>query len=128
MNWTTLSLSNTALLNQWLVPCKISDGVFKNVGNLTLARSNSYLEFLKAGIKQATLMSIRTAPIHMSALFPDHINSKAEEEICHHEDKHTSGPSHKKPQCCHPYSQSTRQQQDSDPKPGLPTWKQIRRR
>ena len=48
----------------------LSDGVFVNMANLTLARSDSYLEFRKAGIKQDTLMSLRTAPIHMSALFP----------------------------------------------------------
>ena len=88
-----------------------------------LARRDSYLEFLKAGIKQDTLMSLRTAPIHTSALFPDHIISKAEKEICHHEDKRTSNPLHKKPQPYHLYSQATRQQQDSDQEP-----KQIRRR
>ena len=71
-------------------------------------------------------MSMRTAPIQMSALFPDHIISKAEEEIQHHEDRHTSCPSHRKPQRFHPYSQSSRQQQDSDRKPGSPAWKQIR--
>ena len=32
-------------------------------------------------------MSLRSAPLHMSALFPDHIISKAEEEIRHFEDK-----------------------------------------
>ena len=58
----------------------LSDGVFINVANLTLARRDSYLEFLKAGIKQDTLISLRTAPIHMSALFPDHIISKGERE------------------------------------------------
>ena len=67
----------------------LSDGVFINVANLTLACRDSYL---KAGIKQDTLRSLRTAPNHKSALFPDHIISKAE-EICHHEDKCTSGPS-----------------------------------
>ena len=53
-------------------------------------------------------MSLRTALIHMSALFPDHIISRADEEIRHHEDKRTSGPSHRKPQCFHPYSQQSR--------------------
>ena len=58
-----------------------------NVANLTLARRDSYLEYIKAGIKQDTLRSLRTAPLHLSALFPDHIIAKAEEEIRHHEDK-----------------------------------------
>ena len=73
-------------------------------------------------------MFLRTAPIHMNALFLDHIISKAKEVIRQHEDKHTSGLSHKKPQHFHPYSQTTRQQQDSDRKPRPPAWKQIKRR
>ena len=65
----------------------LSDGVFINVANLTLARRDSYIKYLKAGIKQDTLASLRTAPMHMSALFPDQIISKAEEEIRYDEDK-----------------------------------------
>ena len=105
----------------------LSDGIFINMANLTLVRRDSYLEYLIAGIKQDTLTSLKTAPLHMSALFPDHIISKAEEEIRHHEDKCTSSPSHRKPQRFHSYSQPSGQQQDTDPKPGPPAWKQIRR-
>ena len=65
----------------------LSEGVFINVANLTLTRRDSYLDYLKAGIKQDTLNALRSAPLHMSALFPDHLISKAEEEIRHHEDK-----------------------------------------
>ena len=103
----------------------LSEGVFVNVVNLTLAHRDSYMEFLKAGIKQDTLTSLRTAPLHLSALFPDHIIAKAEEEICHHEVKCTSGPSQRKPQRFHPYSQPPRQQQEPDRKQGLPAWKQL---
>ena len=71
----------------------LSDGVFINLANLTLARRDSYLEYIKAGIKQDTLASLRGAPLHMSVLFPDHIIAKAEEEIRHHEDKCSAGPS-----------------------------------
>ena len=53
-------------------------------------RQNASLEYIKASI-QDTLTSLRTAPIHMSALFPDHLISKAEVKIRHHEDKRTSG-------------------------------------
>ena len=104
----------------------LSDGVFINVANFTLARRDSYLEFIKTGIKQDTLMSLRTAPLHMSALFLDHIISKVEEEICHH--KHTPSPSKKAPRY-HPYSQASKpQQQDTEQKSAPPAWKQIRRR
>ena len=57
------------------------------MANLTLAHRNNYLEYLKAGIKQDSLTTLRTAPISMSALFPDKLISKAEEEIRHHEDR-----------------------------------------
>ena len=104
----------------------LSDGVFINVAHLTLARRDSYLDFVRAGIKQDTLMSLRSAPLHMSALFPDHIISKAEEEIRHFEDKCTQGPSKKAPRY-HPYAQNVKpRQQDTEQKSARPAWKQIR--
>ena len=107
----------------------LSDGVFINVANLMLTRRDSYLDYLKAGIKQDTLNALRSAPLHMSALFPDHLISKAEEEIRHHEDKRTAGSSHKGPHRFHPYHQPSKQQQpDQNRKPGLPDWKQLGRR
>ena len=78
------------------------EGVFINVANFTLTRRDNYLDYLKAGIKQDTLNALKTAPLHMSALFPDHLISKTEEEIRHHEEKRTSGPSHKGSQRFHP--------------------------
>ena len=88
----------------------LSDGFFINVANLTANCRDSYLQFLKAGIKQVTLVSLRTARIQTSTLFLDHLITKAEEEIWHHGDKHTSGPLNSKPQHYHPYSQAIRQQ------------------
>ena len=65
----------------------------------------------------------------MSTLFPDYLKAKAEEEIRHHEDKHSSGPVPKKAQRFHPYTQAGRQhQQDNDRKSGPPAWKQLKRR
>ena len=64
----------------------------------------------------------------MSALFLDHIISKAEEEIRHFEEKRTPGPSKKTPRY-HPYAENVKsRQQDTDQKPTLPAWKQLRRR
>ena len=98
-----------------------------DVANLTLARRDSYLDFVRTGIKQDTLMSLRSAPLHMSALFPDHIISKTEEEIRPFEDKCTPGPSWKAPRY-HPYAQSVKPRpQDTEQKSALPAWKQIRR-
>ena len=52
----------------------LSEGAFINIVNLTLSPRDSYLEFIKASIKQDTSTSLRTAPLHMSALFPEHLN------------------------------------------------------
>ena len=70
----------------------LSDGVFISMAKLTLARS-----------KQDRLASLRTTPLHMRVLFPDQIIAKAQ-DIQHHEDKRSSGPSDKTPQHFHPYS------------------------
>ena len=40
----------------------LSEGVFINVANSTLTRRDSYLDYIKAGIKQDTLNALRTAP------------------------------------------------------------------
>ena len=106
----------------------LSEGVFINVANLTLTRRDSYLDYLKAGIKQDTLNALRSAPLHMSALFPDHLISKAEEEIRHHEEKRTPGSSHKGSHRFHPYQATKQQQPEQERKPGLPAWKQLGRR
>ena len=106
----------------------LSEGIFINVANLTLRCRDSYLDYIKSRIKQDTLTTLRTAPLHMSALFPDHLISKTEEEIHHHKDKRTASSSHKGSQRFHPYNQASRQQSDTDRKPGPPAWKQLKRR
>ena len=51
----------------------LSEFVFINVANMTLARRDAYLAHIKAGIKQDTLSALRQAPIHLDKLFPDQI-------------------------------------------------------
>ena len=48
----------------------LSEGVFISMANLTLARRDSYLEFLRGGVKSDTLTALRTAPVHLNSLFP----------------------------------------------------------
>ena len=72
--------------------------------------------------------ALRSAPLHMSALFPDHLISKAEEEIRHHEEKRTPGSSLKGSHRFHPYQATKQQQPEQERKPGLPAWKQLGRR
>ena len=75
----------------------LSEGVFISVANFTLARRDSYLEYLHARVKQDTLAALRTAPIHIHSLFPDQLLMKAEEEVARSEERRSSSQSHRKP-------------------------------
>ena len=55
----------------------LSDFVFINMANITLARWNSYLN----GIKHDGLAPLSTAPIHLGSLCPDNVIGKDEKEI-----------------------------------------------
>ena len=59
----------------------LSEGVFISMANLTLARRNSYLEFIRGGVKPDTLSALRTSPVHLLSSFPDTLLVKAEDEI-----------------------------------------------
>ena len=48
----------------------LSEGVFISMANLTLARRDSYLEFIRGRVKPDTLSALRTAPVHLHLLFP----------------------------------------------------------
>ena len=39
----------------------LSEGVFVSMANLTLARRDSYLEFIRGGVKPDTLTGLRTS-------------------------------------------------------------------
>ena len=49
----------------------LSEGVFINIANFTLARRDSYLDYLHTGVKQDTVNVLRTPPVHLNTLFPD---------------------------------------------------------
>ena len=72
----------------------LSEAVFINMANFTLARRDSYLDYLHAGVKQDTVNALRTSPVHLNALFPDQLIAKAEEEISKSDERHSSGTSH----------------------------------
>ena len=69
----------------------LSEGVFINMANFTLARRDSYLDYLHSGVKQDTVNALRTSPVHLNALFPDQFTAKAEEEINKNEERRSSG-------------------------------------
>ena len=104
----------------------LSEGIFISMANFTLARRDSYLEYLHAGVKQDTLNALRTSPVHLNSLFPDQLITKAEEEICRSEERSSSGQSHRRQGRFHPYAPSDKSATHPDRKSGVPAWKQIR--
>ena len=101
----------------------LTDSVFVNMANVTLLRRDLYLAYLKAGIKADTLAALRTAPLHISTLFPDTALKQAEEDISN-ADKGRSGSVYKKGRY-HPY---VRQDSKSDNRrQNRPAWKNISR-
>ena len=103
----------------------LSEGVFVNMANFTLARRDSYLDYLHTGVKQDTVNALRTSPVHLNALFPDQLITKAEEEISRSEERRSSGTSHRHQGRFHPYAASDKSTGHHDRK-NLPAWKQIK--
>ena len=104
----------------------LSEGVFISMANFTLARRDSYLEYLHAGVKQDTLTALHIAPIHLHSLFPDNLLIKAEEEVSRSEERLSAGQSHMKPGRFHPYASNDKFSHQPDRKLSVPAWKQIR--
>ena len=79
----------------------LTDFVFVNMANVPLLRRDSYLAYLKAGIKADTLVAVRIVPLHLPTLFPDSVIKQAEEDITSY-DKGWLGSVYKKGRY-HPY-------------------------
>ena len=104
----------------------LSEAVFINMANFTLARRDSYLDYLHAGVRHDTINALRTSPVHLDALFPDQLLAKAEEEINKSEERRSSGTSHRQQGRFHPYSASDKSASRHTDKKNVPAWKQIR--
>ena len=63
----------------------LADNLFVHLSNLILIRRDSYLEFVKAGVKQDTTNLLRNAPLFGYGLFPDAAIMTAEQDIQKHE-------------------------------------------
>ena len=100
----------------------LTEFVFVNMANTTLVRRDSYLAYLKAGVKADTLNALRTAPLHLDTLFPDNIVKRAEEDVATF-DKGRSTSVYKG-QRYHPYEQ---QDSRSDKQQDRPAWKNLSR-
>ena len=97
--------------------------VFINMANITLLRRDSYLAYLKAGIKADTLAALRTAPLHLPTLFPDSV-IKQEEEDTTSFDKGRLGSVYKKGRY-HPYERP--ESKSDNRKQERPAWKNLSR-
>ena len=104
----------------------LSEGIFINMANFPLARRDSYLDYLHVGVKQDTVNALRTSPVHLNALFPDQLITKAEEEISRNDERRSSGTSHRQQNRFRPYPTSDKSTSHHDRKPTLPAWKQIK--
>ena len=101
----------------------LTDFVFVTMANTTLLRRDSYLAYLKAGIKADTMAALRTAPLHLSTLFPDSVLKQAEEDISASE-KGRSVSTYKKNRF-HPYERP--ETKPDNRQPDRPAWKNLSR-
>ena len=104
-----------------------SEFVFITIGNLTLVRRYAYLSHLRTGIKPDTLTALRTAPLHVSTLFPDSTIKRAEEDIAQFEAKGHSGSTHSKGRY-HPYERQDKRSVTKDSRSDKPVCKTIGRK
>ena len=63
----------------------LADSLFVHMSNLILLRRDSYLDFVKPGVKQDTMNLLRNAPMFGYRLFPDAAIMMAEQDIQKHE-------------------------------------------
>ena len=99
----------------------LTDFIFVNMANTTLLRRDSYLSYLKAGVKADTLNALRSAHLELDTLFPDSIIKQVEEEIAAF-DRNRSGSVYKKGRY-HPYERHDKKSDSK--KPDRPAWKNI---
>ena len=105
----------------------LSEFVFVTMGNLTLERRDAYLSHLRTGIKPDTLTALRSAPLHISTLFPDSVIKRAEEDIAQLQSKGHAGGSQNKGRY-HPYERQDKRSVNRDSRSEKPAWKTIGRK
>ena len=108
----------------------LTDFVFITMGNITLARRDSYLSHIKNGVKADTLAALRLAPLQLGTLFPDTVIKRAEEEISHHDSKSQASASYARGKNrFHPYERVDKKMEGwSEGRQDRPAWKNIGRR
>ena len=98
----------------------LTEFIFVNMANTTLLRRDSYLAYLKAGVKADTLHVLRTTPLQLDTLFLDSVVKRAEEDITGF-DKGWSSSVYKGRRY-HPYE---RQNSKTEGRQERPAWKNL---
>ena len=108
----------------------LTDFVFITMGNLALARRDSYLSHLKNGVKPDTFAALRAGPLHIATLFSESVVKKAEEEIALYDNKsHPTATTSRVKNRYHLYERADKKQESrSEGKQDRPAWKNINRR
>ena len=106
----------------------LSEFVFISMmGNLTLAHRDAYMSHLRTGIETDTLTALRTAPLHITTLFPDAVIKRVE-DIAHFKTKGHSSSARSKGRY-HPCERSDRRSDNrTDTRLDKPAWKTIGKR
>ena len=72
----------------------LADSLFVQLANFNLLRRDSYLEYVRPGLKPDTWNKLRSAPLFTYGLFPDDVLAVAEQDIQKHESNRSApGPS-----------------------------------
>ena len=69
----------------------LSEGSFLMMSNFTLLRRDSFLDYIRPGVKTDTLQDLRCGPFHMDTLFSDLALAQAEKEMTQFEDRRPQG-------------------------------------
>ena len=71
----------------------LADSLFVQLANFILLRRDSYLEYVRPGLKPDTWNKLRNAPLFTYGLFPDDVLAVAEQDIQKHESNRSApGP------------------------------------
>ena len=71
----------------------LADSLFVQLANFILLRRDSYLEYVRPGLKPDTWNNLRNAPLFTYGLFPDDVLAVAEQDIQKHESNRSApGP------------------------------------
>ena len=114
------------MLSKTMTMQDLSEGVFISVANFTLARRDSYLEYLHTSLNRPRLLHSVLHPFIYTKLLLYQLIMKAEEGVARSEERRSSSQSHQKPGRFHPYASSDKSLLQQSWRSSMLAWKQIR--